>query len=162
MKKKEDKDDKHKEPKLPKDKHQKDGEEIVEAASEDPVPGDRKHKKEEPEVENKEVTTPDAEGEYIGPTAIPRSGNTHLRRLMDVNFLEYASYVIKDRAIPDVDDGLKPVQRRIMWSLKRMDDGKYHKVANVVGHTMQLHPHGDASIYEALVVVANKEYFIDW
>ncbi|MCX6985488.1 MAG: DNA topoisomerase IV subunit A, partial [Lentisphaerae bacterium] len=80
---------------------------------------------------------------------------------MDVNFLEYASYVIKDRAIPDVDDGLKPVQRRILWSLKRLDDGKFHKVANVVGHTMQYHPHGDASIYEALVVVANKEYFID-
>jgi topoisomerase-4 subunit A len=102
-----------------------------------------------------------SEGENIGPTAIPRSGNTHLRRLMDVNFLEYASYVIKDRAIPDVDDGLKPVQRRILWSLKRLDDGKFHKVANVVGHTMQYHPHGDASIYEALVVIANKEYFID-
>lgn len=96
-----------------------------------------------------------------GPTASPKSGNTHLRRLMDTNFIEYASYVIKDRAIPDVDDGLKPVQRRILWSLRRMDDGKFHKVANVIGHTMQYHPHGDASIGDALVVLANKEYFIE-
>ena len=115
------------------------------------------------ETEKNEVVSPVeiSADDNIGPTAIPRSGNTHLRRLMDVNFLEYASYVIKDRAIPDVDDGLKPVQRRILWSLKRQDDGKFHKVANVVGHTMQYHPHGDASIYEALVVIANKEYFID-
>ena len=121
-------------------------------------------KRESSEETGKEEAVSAAEisaDENIGPTAIPRSGNTHLRRLMDVNFLEYASYVIKDRAIPDVDDGLKPVQRRILWSLKRLDDGKFHKVANVVGHTMQYHPHGDASIYEALVVVANKEYFID-
>ncbi|MBN2449317.1 MAG: DNA topoisomerase IV subunit A, partial [Lentisphaeria bacterium] len=75
--------------------------------------------------------------------------------------MEYASYVIKDRAIPDVDDGLKPVQRRILHSLHVMDDGRFHKVANVIGHTMQYHPHGDASIGSALVVLANKEYFID-
>ncbi len=87
--------------------------------------------------------------------------NTFLRRLMDSNFLEYASYVIKERAIPDVDDGLKPVQRRILWSLHRMDDGKFHKVANVIGHTMQFHPHGDASIGGALVVLSNKEFFIE-
>ncbi|MFA6567727.1 MAG: DNA topoisomerase IV subunit A [Victivallales bacterium] len=126
--------------------------------------GEEAVRKESPEEAEKEEAVSAAEvseSENIGPTAIPRSGNTHLRRLMDVNFLEYASYVIKDRAIPDVDDGLKPVQRRILWSLKRLDDGKFHKVANVVGHTMQYHPHGDASIYEALVVVANKEYFID-
>lgn len=93
--------------------------------------------------------------------AVPKSGNSHLRRLIDLNFLEYASYVIKDRAIPDADDGLKPVQRRILWSLFRIDDGKFHKVANVIGHAMQYHPHGDASIFEALVVLANKEYFIE-
>ncbi len=81
--------------------------------------------------------------------------------LFNSNFLEYASYVIKDRAIPHLDDGLKPVQRRILHSLLEMDDGKYHKVANVVGHCMQYHPHGDASIYSALVVLANKELFID-
>jgi topoisomerase-4 subunit A len=77
------------------------------------------------------------------------------------NFLEYASYVIKDRAIPDLEDGLKPVQRRILHSLFEMDDGKFHKVANIVGHCMKYHPHGDASIYSALVVLANKELFID-
>ncbi len=86
--------------------------------------------------------------------------NAYLRAMLDDNFLEYASYVIKDRAIPDVDDGLKPVQRRILWSLHRIDDGKTHKVANVIGDTMKFHPHGDASIGDALVVLANKEYFI--
>ncbi|MBF0196337.1 MAG: DNA topoisomerase IV subunit A [Planctomycetes bacterium] len=84
-----------------------------------------------------------------------------IEELYDLNFLEYASYVIKDRAIPHIDDGLKPVQRRIMHSLFELDDGKFHKVANVVGHSMKYHPHGDASIYSALVVIANKEIFID-
>ncbi len=81
--------------------------------------------------------------------------------LFDENFLEYASYVIKDRAIPHLDDGFKPVQRRIVHSLFEMDDGKFHKVANVVGHCMKYHPHGDASIYSALVVLANKDLFIE-
>ncbi len=102
-----------------------------------------------------------SEAETFEEAGIPISGNSHLRRLMNSNFMEYASYVIKDRAIPDVDDGLKPVQRRILWSLFRLDDGKFHKVANVIGHSMQFHPHGDASIYEALVNLANKDYFID-
>ncbi|MDJ0766474.1 MAG: DNA topoisomerase IV subunit A [Myxococcota bacterium] len=86
---------------------------------------------------------------------------TRLEPLMERNFLEYASYVIMDRAIPDVRDGLKPVQRRILATLQAMDDGKFHKVANVIGETMKLHPHGDASIGDALVVLANKEYFIE-
>ncbi|MDR3343266.1 MAG: DNA topoisomerase IV subunit A [Treponema sp.] len=85
----------------------------------------------------------------------------YIKNLFDKNFLEYASYVIKDRAIPDLEDGLKPVQRRILYSLFEMDDGKFHKVANVVGHCMKYHPHGDASIGDALVVLANKELFID-
>ncbi|MDR2393785.1 MAG: DNA topoisomerase IV subunit A [Treponema sp.] len=84
-----------------------------------------------------------------------------IKNLFDKNFLEYASYVIKDRAIPDVEDGLKPVQRRILHSLFEMDDGKFHKVANVVGHCMKYHPHGDASIGSALVVLANKDLFIE-
>jgi len=84
-----------------------------------------------------------------------------LKNLFNQNFHEYASYVIKDRAIPDLEDGLKPVQRRILHSLFEMDDGKFHKVANVVGHCMKYHPHGDASIYSALVVLANKDLFID-
>lgn len=77
------------------------------------------------------------------------------------NFLEYASYVIIDRALPDATDGLKPVQRRILYSLYQMDDSRFHKVANVIGNTMKFHPHGDASIGDALVVLANKDYFID-
>jgi topoisomerase-4 subunit A len=86
---------------------------------------------------------------------------SYIKNLFDKNFLEYASYVIKDRAIPDLDDGLKPVQRRILHTLFEMDDGKYHKVANVVGACMKYHPHGDASIGDALVGLANKDFFID-
>lgn len=86
---------------------------------------------------------------------------TRVEPLMGQNFIEYASYVIVDRAIPDIRDGLKPVQRRILATLFRMDDGKFHKVANVIGETMKLHPHGDASIGDALVVLANKELFIE-
>lgn len=84
-----------------------------------------------------------------------------IKQIFDQNFLEYASYVIKDRAIPDIKDGLKPVQRRILYTLYRMDDGTTHKVAAVIGQTMFLHPHGDASIYEALVNLANKDLFIE-
>ncbi|MCP5469072.1 MAG: DNA topoisomerase IV subunit A [Chlamydiales bacterium] len=77
------------------------------------------------------------------------------------NFLQYASYVILDRAIPHVVDGLKPVQRRILWTLHKIDDGKLHKVANVAGQTMAYHPHGDAPITDALVNLANKNYLLD-
>ncbi len=84
-----------------------------------------------------------------------------LHRLFDENFLDYTAYVIRERAIPDVDDGLKPVQRRLLQTLHNMDDGRYHKVANVVGETMKLHPHGDQSIFAALVNLANKGYLID-
>ena len=85
----------------------------------------------------------------------------YVKNLFDKNFLEYASYVIRDRAIPDLVDGLKPVQRRVLHTLFEIDDGKFHKVANVVGQCMKYHPHGDQSIYGALVVLANKEIFID-
>ena len=81
--------------------------------------------------------------------------------LYDRYFLEYATYVVKNRAIPEIDDGLKPVQRRILHTLFEIDDGKYHKVANVVGQTMRFHPHGDQSIFGALVSLANKDLFID-
>jgi len=84
-----------------------------------------------------------------------------LHKLFDSNFLEYTSYVIKERAIPAIEDGLKPVQRRLLQTLHNMDDGRYHKVANVVGETMKLHPHGDASIFAALVNLANKGFLID-
>lgn len=84
-----------------------------------------------------------------------------LKSQMKGHFLQYASYVILDRAIPNVTDGLKPVQRRILETLWRLNDDKLHKVANVVGQTMQLHPHGDAAIYEALVNLANKGFLLD-
>ena len=84
-----------------------------------------------------------------------------LHQLFDQNFLEYTSYVIKERAIPDINDGFKPVQRRLLQTLHNMDDGRFHKVANIVGETMKLHPHGDASIFAALVNLANKGFLID-
>ncbi len=86
---------------------------------------------------------------------------SQLEGLMKDHFIEYASYFILDRAIPELRDGLKPVQRRIMHTLFKMNDGRFHKVANVIGDTMKLHPHGDASIGDALVVLANKDYFIE-
>ena len=88
-------------------------------------------------------------------------GDGPLHRLMDSNFLQYASYVIRDRAIPEIDDGLKPVQRRILHALHEKDDGRFIKVANIVGHTMQYHPHGDASIGDALVTLVNRGYLIE-
>ena len=76
-------------------------------------------------------------------------------------FLDYASYVILERAVPRIEDGLKPVQRRIMHSLKEMDDGRFNKVANVIGNTMQYHPHGDAAIGEAIVNIGQKDLLIE-
>ncbi|MDA3970618.1 MAG: DNA topoisomerase IV subunit A [Desulfobulbaceae bacterium] len=84
-----------------------------------------------------------------------------LHQLFDTNFMDYTSYVIRERAIPDAADGLKPVQRRIMQTLFNMDDGRFQKVANVVGDCMKLHPHGDQSIYAALVNLANKGFLIE-
>ena len=101
-------------------------------------------------------TIPEDEVES-GPVAEQKRGtNEYFRKMMDRNFLDYASYVIGSRAIPDVDDGLKPVQRRILWALYLVYDGRTQKVANIVGNTMHFHPHGDASIGDALVVLANK------
>ena len=85
----------------------------------------------------------------------------HLSGMYQNWFLDYASYVILERAVPDIYDGLKPVQRRILHSMKRLDDGRYNKVANIVGHTMQFHPHGDASIGDALVQLGQKDILID-
>lgn len=85
----------------------------------------------------------------------------HLSGMYQSWFLDYASYVILERAVPHIGDGLKPVQRRILHSMKRMDDGRYNKVANIVGHTMQFHPHGDASIGDALVQLGQKDLLID-
>ena len=85
----------------------------------------------------------------------------HLSGMYQNWFLDYASYVILERAVPHIEDGLKPVQRRILHSMKRMDDGRFNKVANIVGHTMQFHPHGDASIGDALVQLGQKELLVD-
>lgn len=87
--------------------------------------------------------------------SIPLSG------LYENWFLDYASYVILDRAVPHINDGFKPVQRRILHSLKEMDDGRFNKVANVIGHTMKYHPHGDASIGDAMVQIGQKDLLID-
>lgn len=84
-----------------------------------------------------------------------------LRGMYQSWFLDYASYVILERAVPHIDDGLKPVQRRILHSMKLLDDGRFNKVANIVGNTMQFHPHGDASIYEALVQLGQKELLVE-
>lgn len=95
------------------------------------------------------------------PPFDPRRVDSPLHRRVNLNFLEYASYVISDRALPALADGLKPVQRRILWALQLSDDGRFTKVAKVVGDTMEFHPHGDASIHEALVVLASKRYLIE-
>src|SRR3954470_16109788 len=91
----------------------------------------------------------------------PGKIDLQLHRRVNTSFLEYASYVIRDRAIPNIEDGLKPVQRRILWALKRMDDGRLIKVATVSGEAMKYHPHGNASIDDAIVVLANKRYLIE-
>ncbi|MFA6928957.1 MAG: DNA topoisomerase IV subunit A [Lentisphaeria bacterium] len=109
--------------------------------------------------ENNNLPAPN-EKEQPAPAPIPVVEDS-LHALVSKHFIEYASYVIKERAIPDVDDGLKPVQRRILHALSTLDDGRFNKVANIVGNTMQYHPHGDASINDALVVLANKKYFIE-
>jgi topoisomerase-4 subunit A len=92
---------------------------------------------------------------------VPGKIELPLHRRVNRSFLDYASYVIRDRAIPHLADGLKPVQRRILWALHRIDDGRFMKVANVTGETMKYHPHGNASIDDALVVLTNKRYLIE-
>ena len=101
--------------------------------------------------ENPDLIPP---AELVGEVAHVPPDDPPLRALIDHNFLAYASYVIRDRAIPALEDGLKPVQRRILYALHRQDDGRFSKVANVVGDCMKFHPHGDASIADALVGLA--------
>ena len=99
--------------------------------------------------------------EYKIPGKSESRVSYHLSGMYQDWFLDYASYVILERAVPHINDGLKPVQRRILHSMKRLDDGRYNKVANIVGHTMQFHPHGDASIGDALVQLGQKDLLID-
>jgi topoisomerase-4 subunit A len=100
------------------------------------------------------------EDDGLGPNdslqeALPVSG------MYENWFLDYASYVILERAVPAIEDGMKPVQRRILHAMKEMDDGRYNKVANIIGSTMQYHPHGDASIGDAIVSLGQKDLLID-
>jgi topoisomerase-4 subunit A len=90
-----------------------------------------------------------------------QNSSVHIQDMYKSWFLEYASYVILERAVPAAEDGLKPVQRRILHAMKEMDDGRYNKVANVIGQTMQYHPHGDASITDAMVNIGQKDLMID-
>lgn len=99
--------------------------------------------------------------DYTPTNRFDASAVHHLSGMYKNWFLDYASYVILERAVPHIEDGLKPVQRRILHSMKRMDDGRYNKVANIVGHTMQFHPHGDASIGDALVQLGQKDLLVD-
>lgn len=112
--------------------------------------------------ENKSYeTTDENHSDYKPANRFDASVVRHLSGMYQNWFLDYASYVILERAVPHIGDGLKPVQRRILHSMKRMDDGRYNKVANIVGHTMQFHPHGDASIGDALVQLGQKDLLID-
>ncbi|MTU27790.1 DNA gyrase/topoisomerase IV subunit A [Parabacteroides merdae] len=112
-----------------------------------------------------ETVETDASREIHSEYKIPGKSESrvsyHLSGMYQDWFLDYASYVILERAVPHINDGLKPVQRRILHSMKRLDDGRYNKVANIVGHTMQFHPHGDASIGDALVQLGQKDLLID-
>ncbi len=103
----------------------------------------------------------DSHSDYKPVNRFDASVVHHLSGMYQNWFLDYASYVILERAVPQIDDGLKPVQRRILHSMKRMDDGRFNKVANIVGHTMQFHPHGDASIGDALVQLGQKDLLVD-
>ena len=113
------------------------------------------------EVAEDDELTEDTHSDYKPTNRFDASAVHHLSGMYQNWFLDYASYVILERAVPHIEDGLKPVQRRILHSMKRMDDGRYNKVANIVGHTMQFHPHGDASIGDALVQMGQKELLVD-
>ena len=118
--------------------------------------------KDEGTIENDNVNeTTEQHSDYKPVNRFDASAVHHLSGMYKNWFLDYASYVILERAVPSIEDGLKPVQRRILHSMKRMDDGRYNKVANIVGHTMQFHPHGDASIGDALVQLGQKNLLID-
>ena len=113
-------------------------------------------------LEQQESETPqDGHSDYKPVNRFDAAVVHHLSGMYQNWFLDYASYVILERAVPHLGDGLKPVQRRILHSMKRMDDGRFNKVANIVGHTMQFHPHGDASIGDALVQMGQKDLLID-
>lgn len=119
-----------------------------------------KEEDEEKELNNEELeesTSVEAHSSY----QVPREKKSQLSGMYQSWFLDYASYVILERAVPHIEDGLKPVQRRILHSMKELDDGRFNKVANIVGNTMQYHPHGDASIGDALVQLGQKDLLVE-
>ena len=119
------------------------------------------HEEDKEALENPSDNQSDNQSEDQSETIETTETITRVTGMYKDWFLEYASYVILERAVPGINDGFKPVQRRIMHSMKDLDDGRYNKVANIVGHTMQYHPHGDASIADAMVQLGQKELLID-
>src|SRR6056297_2082633 len=120
------------------------------------------------ELDNINDINPNGEEEHSGtefssdlPGMDEPQKSIHLSGMYKEWFLDYASYVILERAVPHLKDGLKPVQRRILHAMKKLDDGRYNKVANIIGHTMSYHPHGDASIGDALVQLGQKDILVD-
>jgi topoisomerase-4 subunit A len=113
------------------------------------------------EDQNDDITNDNLELNTNNDNQEPQESITRITGMYKDWFLDYASYVILERAVPAIEDGFKPVQRRIMHSMKDLDDGRYNKVANIVGHTMQYHPHGDASIADAMVQIGQKDLLID-
>ena len=124
-----------------------------------------KEEEKEQEAEEKPVEpTPRFDPETLGQGLAEKNGDDDAIYVDDMYgdwFLDYASYVILERAVPHADDGLKPVQRRILHSMKELEDGRYNKVANVIGNTMKYHPHGDASIGDAMIQLGQKDLLID-
>ncbi len=138
------------------------GEEEPSPAEEDNMAADEEDMAaDEDDTEKDADDAPTEHSDYTPANRFDASAVHHLSGMYQNWFLDYASYVILERAVPNIEDGLKPVQRRILHSMKRMDDGRYNKVANIVGHTMQFHPHGDASIGDALVQLGQKDLLVD-
>lgn len=139
----------------PEDITEQDGSEEIKETEEQPAADENRDETVETEASQ------ETHSEYKIPGKSESRVSYHLSGMYQDWFLDYASYVILERAVPHINDGLKPVQRRILHSMKRLDDGRYNKVANIVGHTMQFHPHGDASIGDALVQLGQKDLLID-
>ena len=140
---------------------QEDSEEQEGIEGQDDIEGQEDAEEQEDADEEDSELEEDEHSDYKPVNRFDASAVRHLSGMYQNWFLDYASYVILERAVPQIDDGLKPVQRRILHSMKRMDDGRFNKVANIVGHTMQFHPHGDASIGDALVQLGQKDLLID-
>jgi len=142
--------------------HQEQDDSMVNGASDDGVvPEEAANGADARQIAEEEADAAEIEEEILPPAMGTETARLRLGGMYRSWFLDYASYVILERAVPHIDDGLKPVQRRILHSMKTLDDGRFNKVANIVGNTMQYHPHGDASIKDALVQLGQKELLVD-